>query len=195
MKKICALLVLISLIFVTTGCNKKEEVKLSDAEKFHEEYQNVEEDNVFVYRDAEEIIKILEGGTGIVYLGFPECKWCQAYTPILNEVAKENGIKKIFYFNILEDRKNNTKEYQRIVELLEKNLLNDDEGNKRVYVPDVSIVINGEITNHDNETSVISGDITPEEYWTKEKKEALKKKLNSYVKDLANSTFCKDGCN
>ena len=62
---------------------------LSDASKFKEEYTEVDEDNVFVYRDIDEIINILEKGTGVVYLGFPECKWCQRYVKYLNEVAKE----------------------------------------------------------------------------------------------------------
>ena len=54
--------------------NDVQEVS-SDAKKFAEEYNEVSEDNVFVYRDADEIIKILKNGTGVVYLGFPECKW------------------------------------------------------------------------------------------------------------------------
>ena len=62
---------------------------IPDNEKFANEYTEVGKNNVFVYREADEIIKILEGGTGIVYLGFPECPWCQAYVPMLNEVAKE----------------------------------------------------------------------------------------------------------
>lgn len=194
MKKVLSVSLIIMSIFILTGCNKKEET-ISDAQKFASEYKSVSEDNIFAYKSAEEIIKILENGTGIVYLGFPECKWCQAYVPVLNEVAKSNGIKKIFYFNISEDRKNNTENYQKIVELLDDNLLYDDEGNHRVYVPDVSIVINGKITNHDNETSVIKEDITPEEYWTKDKTDALKNKLDSYIKPLAESSYCTDGCN
>ena len=54
----------------------------SDNEKFANEYTEVGKNNVFVYRNANEIIKILEGGTGIVYFGFPECPWCQAYVPL-----------------------------------------------------------------------------------------------------------------
>ena len=80
--------------------------KVTDAEKFSEEYVEVTKDNVFVYRDINEIINIMEHGTGIVYLGFPECPWCQAYVVYLNDVAKEVGIEKIYYYNVLEDRKN-----------------------------------------------------------------------------------------
>jgi len=160
---------------------------VTDREKFAKEYTKVKEDNLFVYSTANEIIKILENGTGIVYLGFPECKWCQAYVPLLNEAAKEFGIEKIHYFNILEDRKNNTTNYKKIVELLNENLLYDDEGNKRVFVPDVTIVKKGQIIGHDNESSVVTeSDGTPDTYWTKEKKDALKIKLKSYFKEIYN---------
>ena len=71
--------------------------KVTDASKFKEEYSNVSEDNVFVYRTDKEIIEILKHGTGIVYLGFPECPWCQAYVSYLDEVAKETKIEKIYY--------------------------------------------------------------------------------------------------
>jgi len=98
---------LLSILVFAAGClsiyklNKKEEAKTptSDALKFKEEYKKVDDDNLFVYRDMEEIIKILENGTGVVYLGFPECPWCQAYVPYLNEVAKEVGLDKIYYAN------------------------------------------------------------------------------------------------
>ena len=86
-------LLLISIIFtmLLVGCQKQE----SDAEKFAKEYTQVTEDNYFVYRSSEEIIKILEHGTGVVYLGLPECPWCQAYVPMLNEVSDIEGLEKI----------------------------------------------------------------------------------------------------
>lgn len=161
--------------------NKEE----SDNKKFAEEY-GIEEDNVFVYRTGDEIVKILENGTGIVYLGFPECPWCCAYVKYLNEVAKEEGIEKIYYYNILEDRKNNTETYKKIVSLLSDYLLYDEEGNERVFVPDVTFILNGEIIGHDNETSVITEDITPEEYWTSSKVDRLKEKLRIYMVDINN---------
>ena len=48
-----------------------------------------------------EIIKIMKNGTGVVYLGFPECPWCQSYVKMLNEVAKDVGIEKIYYYNVV----------------------------------------------------------------------------------------------
>lgn len=176
---------LVGMLFI----NKKE----SDSVKFSKEYE-MTENNVFVYRDIEQIIKILENGSGIVYLGFPECPWCKAYVKYLNEVAIDNDLDKIYYYDILDDRKDNTKEYQKIVGILEEYLRYDDEGNKRIYVPAVISVKNGKITGFDDETSYDTKNYeTPEEYWENEDLEGLKDKLNKMIESTVDNT-CTD-CN
>jgi predicted bacteriocin transport accessory protein len=165
--------------------NDNEKAKETDAVKFNKEYTSVSKDNVFVYKTAKEIIEILEKGTGVVYLGFPECAWCQAYTPMLNDVAKQIGVKKIYYFDIKEDRTNNTSDYKKIVSLLGDNLANDEEGNKRIYVPDVTFVKDGVIIGHNNETSYDTlGFDAPGDYWTVERMDALKTKLRNLMTQM-----------
>lgn len=174
----------------------KESNSETDGERFAKEYTEVTKDNVFVYRDSEEVIKMMKHGTGIVYLGFPECPWCQAYVKYLNEVAKEVGIDKIYYYNILEDRKNNTSVYQEIVALLKDNLQYDDEGNARIYVPNVSFHISGQIIGNDYETSKDTNGLKkPEEYWTEEEVKELKNNLTAYMEEVyTSSNMCTD-CN
>lgn len=190
MKKKYLLIIPIVLILLLTGCKEKE----TDAQKFANEYKTISEYNYYVYKNAEEIIKILEHGTGAVYLGFPECPWCGAYVPMLNEVADTYGLEKIYYYNILEARQNNTEDYQKIVSILNNHLRYDDEGNKRIFVPAVIFVQNGEIIGFDDETSYdTKGLETPEEYWTDEEKKDLKNKLSSYISTIVDNS-CTD-CN
>ena len=171
-------------------------IKVTDANRFASEYTEVSNNNVFVYRSAEEIIRIMEKGTGIVYLGFPECPWCQTYVKYLNEVAKEVGIDKIYYYNIYDDRKNETDNYKKIVSLLGENLQYDDEGNLRVYVPNVSFHIYGEIIGNDCEASLDTAGLNdPKEYWNDERVTNLKNKLSAYMKQIkAETNICTD-CN
>ena len=182
-----------------TKDQKEEPTILSDSEKFQKEYatSNVG-DNVFVYRSIEEIIKIMENGTGIVYLGFPECPWCQAYVKYLNEVAKEEGVKEIYYFNILKDRQENTKEYQKIVKLLGDSIEFDEEGNHRVFVPNVSFHIKGELIGNNYETAVeehIKGIDSPAEYWTEKEVKDLKETLTKYTKRVVTALNTCTDCN
>ena len=178
------------------GVKAYREANMTDAQKFAKEYTEVSDDNVFVYRDIDEIIQIMEEGTGIVFLGFPECDWCQAYVKYLNETAKEMEIEEIYYFNIKEDRDENTEEYQKIVELLEPRLQKDDEGNPRVYVPNVSFHADGKLVGNNCETSLDTKNLDdPEEYWTKEEVEDLKASLTKYMNRVIPAlTTCTD-CN
>ena len=173
---------------------KKDKKTVSDMEKFSAEYHEVAKNNVFVYRNIDEIINILEKGTGIVYLGFPECKWCQRYTKYLNEVAMDMGISKIYYYNIREDRKLNTENYHKIVSILENYLQNDEEGNKRIYVPSVIALKKGEIVGFDDETAWdTKGFETPDEYWNTDEVKKLKEKLEKMIADTG-SNICTE-CN
>ena len=177
------------IIFLLVGNNKEEETVLSDAARFSQEYTLIDENNKFVYADIDEVIDILEDGTGIVYLGFPECKWCQQYVVYLNKVAKDRGISKIYYYNIREDREKNTKDYQKIVSLLKEYLEEDEDGNPRVYVPAVTFMSNGKILGFDDETAYdTKGYDNPSEYWTDKEVEDLKDRLNSYL-DKSNMCF------
>lgn len=194
MKKKILLLIPMMLIFLLVGCNKNEKETELDSQKFAKEYTKVTEDNYFVYRNSEEIIKILEHGTGVVYIGFPECPWCQAYAPMLNEVADIEGIEKIYYYNILEDRKDNTDNYKKIVSLLSDYLQYDDEGNKRVYVPAVIVISEGKIIGFDDETSYdTKGFENPEDYWNEEEISDLKMKLTDMLSQIVDNK-CTD-CN
>jgi len=140
----------------------------SDAVRFSRAYPLVEEDNVFVYISVSEAADILESGTGILYLGFPECPWCQTYVFFLNEAAQTLGITEIFYASILSDRSNNTLAYRRIVDVLGDRLNLDADGNPRVFVPDISVVKDGVVLGHNNQTSQnhLDTDLTPVDYWT-----------------------------
>ncbi len=170
------------IIFLLVGNKNEEQTVKSDAEKFSEEYTLVDKDNKFRYANIDEVIDTLEDGTGVVYLGFPECKWCQQYTVYLNELAKDRNIPEIMYYNIREDRQDNTKNYQIIVNILKDYLPEDEEGNPRVYVPAVIFMSNGKILGFDDETAYdTKGYDEPSEYWTKERVDNLKDKLNSYL--------------
>ena len=181
------------VVFLLVRDNNEENVETTptDAEKFAEEYPSMPDDNVFTYATVDEIIDVLDGGSGIVYLGFPECQWCEAYVPYLNEVAKDVGISEILYYNIREDRSNNSENYRKIVELLDGYLTDDEEGNPRIYVPAVIFVNNGTIVGFDDETSLDTGGFTnPDDYWTEEEASDLKSRLTSYMQSCTACTDC-----
>ena len=179
------------LVFKKNKINKNiDEEKI----KFAEEYKTTK-DNVFTYRTIEEINKILKNGTGLVFLGFPECHWCRGYVPIINEVAKKEGLEKIYYFNIYEDRKNNTEEYQEMVKLLKGFLRYDDEGNERIYAPSLIAVKNGKILEFDDTRYWDNKKYdSAEEFWQSADLKPMKEKITKMINEVNEKSACTADC-
>ncbi len=178
-KKIIYLFVL-SLFLL--GCTTAKEPKLTPFAKEYEALNGketssgkkytdlkLENTNIIKYANYDEIDAVLKG-SGVIYFGFPECPWCRTLVPVLLETAKEAGLKKISYMNIINERdlykldennkavkeSNGTKGYNALVEKLAAHL--DDyiletedgkevaTGTKRIFAPTVVFVTDGKIT-------------------------------------------------
>lgn len=180
------LILLLVVVLVCAGCSI---TKLSeDGVKFGEEY-SISKNNMFVYATSEEAINILENGTGIIYFGFPECPWCQAAVKMFYEVASKKNVEKIYYLNIKEMREKNTEDYQKIVSLTSDYLFEDENNQKRIFVPDFYFVKDGKILYHNNDMSTNSGDV--DKYLTDEVRTKIK---DDYLKGIVKiySASCSD---
>lgn len=166
------------LIYYHFDNEPKEENNIN---KFSTEYTLLEQDNVFTYVSIDDAIKTLSSESGIVFFCTPESIWCQNYALYLNQAAKENGITEIKYLDIKEYRQLNTIKYEKIVELLDSYIYQDDLNNKKIFMPDLSFVKNGNIVAHDNETSLVQSDVKIEDYWTNDKINEFKNKIREYV--------------
>ena len=189
---ILLILIAATLFFIFNNKKSNEE---NDNKVFASEY-GITQDNVYVYRTLEEINKILENGTGLVYLGFPECPWCRGYVPIINEVAKEQGLDKIYYFNIKKDREDNSKLYQKTVELLGDNLRYDNEGNRRIYAPSLIAVKNGKVVMFDDTRYWNNKEYdSAEDFWNNEDLTSMKEKLVKMINEVKEKSYCEVDCN
>ena len=114
----------------------EKELKDTDAIKFKEEYEaineeensikmEISEDNPIEYADYDKLLEIINNGTGIIYLGFPGCPWCRNALPVLFDVAKDNNVEIIYYMNILNERDSFVVEDKKLVYAI------DDEGNEK----------------------------------------------------------------
>ena len=163
-----------------------EEFKASLPNQISNEYNLTSETIVYENTNMDEVINIINSKYGIIFMCTPETEWCKKYAEILNDVAIEKDIDKVYYLNIKNERSMNTNKYQKLVSILSEILYTDDTGNKRIYMPEVVFVRDGKIIAHDNETSFITNDETVDDYWTLENVEKLKNKLRNYI-DLLNS--------
>jgi len=161
-----------------------------DSNEFYKEYGQISEikkNNIYHNATKQEILGLLDDGTGVIYFGFPSCPWCRSMVGILNDVGKANGIEKIYYYNIKDERdelsinenneiaveKHPTEFYSELLMQLEgftsKYTLKDENGNpiaidtgkQRIYVPFVVFVKDGSVMFAHEET--VSGHEDPDE--------------------------------
>lgn len=227
MKKVF-LWVLVAFLFISvTGCTSKN----SDAIKFKNEYESlngkkgygdninpevkIDKKNAVKYADADEIIDVLDNGTGIIYLGYPECPWCRNAVPVLLEAASELNVKDVHYMNLKDERdtievmedgtlkttKEGTEGYKKLLKrldaVLDEYVLEDLNGNevktgeKRIYVPLVLFVREGKIVGVHSDT--VSSQTNPYVALTTDQKNEL---LDIYI-DLIHKVLndvCDSSC-
>jgi hypothetical protein len=174
---ICLAVIAIFILEAHYKQPKKQEIILTDKERFALEYSEVGNDNIFVYKSIDEIIDILKNKTGVVYLCFSSNMWCKRYSLYLNETAKASKIEEIYYLDISEDMNNNTEKYQELIDILKKYLELDSNKKPKILVPDITIVKNGKIIEHDNTTSNINNIDDVDDYWIERRIKRLKDKL------------------
>lgn len=103
---------------------------------------NIAMDNPVKYVNQEELQKLFNKEEAVIYFGYPTCPWCRNIVPTLLEVLEENNIDTLYYVDVKEI---NTKS---ILNILEEYLETDEDGNKKLYVPDIYFIKNGKIVYH-----------------------------------------------
>ena len=170
-----------AIISIGNSTNKGQTNQVIE-DKFISQYPKVTSGHKFVYAEPAEILDIIDGGDGVVFLGFPECPWCQQLAPIIQEAAQSENIDKIYYLNIKESRANNDEVYQKLVTKLQDYLPKDDDGNSRISVPDVTAYRGGQIVGRFEQEATNDGEqVTPDTYWTSERKDRAVEQLREMM--------------
>jgi len=229
------IIVLVSIFTLFIGYsyfNDNEKTINEDAINFKEEYEklndkvnrnnnkkyptvDISENNVVKYSSYDEVLQVLESGTGVIYLGYPECPWCRNLVPVLLSSAREMEVDTIYYLNIKEDRdllmlnekkeiiteKEGSKDYYKLVdaltEILDDYILTTNEGEevntgkKRIYVPLVVFVKDGKIVGHHADTVETQTD--PYVSLTDKEEEKLLMILINLMGKV-NGTLCDEKC-
>jgi len=153
------------ILFIIIGKTDFKKYEETESKIFSSLYNLVEDDNLYSFSNATEVLNILNGRSGIILLGFPLNEWTNYTADILNEVAKEMNVDKIYYYDFLKDRDESNGTYETIVNKLKLYVTIDDEGTKDLHAPTVLVVKNGEVIGYFDDTSTVKGTITPEVYY------------------------------
>ena len=111
---------------------------------------------------------VAKGAKGIVLFGTKN-EWVNYYAYMVNKIAKEVGVKEIYYYDFTKNRKDNNGTYEDIVKTLSNYVTYNDKGVAEIYAPSLLVVSNDKVILFDSETSFVKGDILPNAYWNSEK--------------------------
>lgn len=163
---------------------KDYKVEVNDNERFASEFSLVSKDNVFKYVNATDARMVAKGAKGIVLFG-TQNEWVNYYAYMVNKVAKEVGVKEIYYYDFTKNRKDNNGTYEDIVKTLSNYVTYNDKGVAEIYAPTLLVVSNDEVLLFDNETSFVNGEITPSTYWNSTKEDAKENEIReAFIKYL-----------
>lgn len=132
---------------------------------------NILEDNVIKYSSLSEVLDIVNNGTGVIYLGYPTCPWCRNMISPLLAASDSTSLDTIYYVNMHDERdtieyvdgnltttKEASSEYYDLLlaldNILEEYIITDSDGiehdtlEKRIYVPLVIFVKDGEVVSY-----------------------------------------------
>lgn len=144
-------LLLVLGIFLLIGCSSR-----NDIEKFKNEYESLNEDQIKVnisldykvtYLDSDEAADFLNNDTGIILFGNPEDSQTRSIVETLFLVAHDNDLE-LKYYNPSTYEDNGIDEFAEIVGALSEYLPTNENGEKLLRTPDVYFVSKGKIVGN-----------------------------------------------
>ena len=99
-------------------------------------------DNNVSYVKEKDLESVLTSGDRVIYFGYTTCPWCRNIVSPLVEVINDNNLDKLYYVDV------HSVNAKSVYDILDEYLEFDNDGNKRLYVPDVYFIKDGRIVYH-----------------------------------------------
>ncbi len=170
-------------LFIVIGRIDFHKDEVSEASKISKIYNSLDENNLYVFSDATDVLNIINKRTGIILMGFPSNKFMDSYAHILNKAAMEYNIDKIYYYDFLQDREENNGTYETIVRTLEVYAPQDDLGIQNIYAPTIIMVKEGTVVAYLDDAAILKGNITPEIYYNDNQEAIIYEKIKTAIKE------------
>ena len=214
------LVMVVGFKFLNVYQDRKDNEKPNDSDasvsevKFKEEYESKNDSNIRVsiptyngvqYKSDEELLEILDKGTGVIFLGSSDDTSSRNIVESLIEVVNSNSVSNFYYTDIknikteykVENDKlvvnvEGTDNYKKLIDILKDYLqidtLNIDNKDykledKYLDIPTVIVVKNGDIVGvYEGDVVLKKSDVTSEE------KEELKKTLAEIIAKISDKS-------
>ena len=144
---------LLLIILLLVGCSNKN----NDINKFKEEYEYLNSENIEVNIDSKynikyltinEVVNFLENDTGILFFGIANDGMSRSVVETVLEVSKENELE-LYYYSPSSLAENDTENFANMIGILNEYLQTNEDDQKILSVPDIYFVKDGKIVcNH-----------------------------------------------
>lgn len=192
MRKLMTFFLTSTLLFgcTTVKPSSTSTVQKEETTSFVQQYTDLDQQTTqLVQMEKENLQDFLNYGTGIIFFGFPECPWCQAYLPMLDTVLKETQAQ-AYYYNIYVDKSADRPFYDEVSQILKTNNISGNEnvihytneGKPVIYMPLTLFIEKGRIVAFEDESNTNDAKVvSPQDYWTAERKQAIHDRLTTYI--------------
>lgn len=153
-------------------------------------YNRLDKNNIFEIIDSKRALEYIKEDNVLLLFGNKNNGYVEEYLNILNRVAQNLQIDKIYYYDITDDRANKNGNYGSIIEYLKNYTYKLDDGSKEIYGPSFLIKKEGNIIFFDTSYSIVKGDLSASEYFTVDNIRGLESTLT-----LALTTYQEGGLN
>lgn len=163
MKKIVLLFIVLLLI----GCGSNS----NDIKKLKDDYESLNSESIKVtidlnnkvtYLNAKQTVEFLENKTGVIFFGVRSDLKCRMVIETLLDVINDSNVD-FYYYDLSEITNSQSKDFAKILGILNLYLQPNENGEKTLSVPDVYFVKNGEILGNIYGTGTNNTTLTEEE--------------------------------
>ncbi len=137
--------------------------------------------NKIKYISNNDVIKLFENGTGIIYFGYPTCPWCRNVVPIILDVVENSNIDTLYYYDIHSSKFNSSFE-KKLFKYIKEYLRKDSNNEYVIAVPDVYFIKDGKIVGR--HLSTLSSQKSPYDKLNSKQVNELKKIYKDSIKKM-----------
>lgn len=175
MKKLVLLIIILTFV---SGCSIKKTNQLTDAEKFATEY-SIKQAEAFKYAKLDEVFQILQDGNGIILFGDSDCEVSNLSIDIFSDVLEEREVFDVYYYNPKAIIGSKSDDYEKLIDLLDKAIEQEDSSNNNLELPSIFFVRDGKVI--DSNTLKKDELLNEDEIYSNTNKEKLRQTYEELV--------------
>lgn len=175
------------VLFIITGVcfvlisEKYKDNSKPDIIEISDYYEDLDDKQYEVIGGGKLIELLKKDSKNIIVIGSYKTEWSKYYVEELDKVIENSNIKKVYHYDINNDKAQLNSNYYAIVNLLKGSLVETDGTESNLLAPSFYIIDNGKVLYYNVDTTAMKNIDKPKDYWTDETKEEFKNEITNAI--------------